>query len=153
MTEIRESITLDVPAAQAERCILQAFERYRSVRGSIEVPLVVTLADFGIPGDMNLERTVQVHVVKRRDALNINDEIALRWDPGAGQPFPAFDGTLTLWSESPEKTFVELRGSYEPPLGGAGKIFDEALGRAIARRTARQFLLTLAEGAQACFQQ
>ena len=152
MREIRENIALDVPASQAERCILQCFDRYRTPEGDIEIPLHVMLAEFGIPGGVSLERLVKVHVAKRRDAQNLNDEIALQWDPGAGQPFPSFTGTLTVWSESPETSNVELRGGYEPPLGTAGKIFDDAVGRSLARHTARQFLQTLAQGAQICFQ-
>lgn len=152
MTEIRESIGLEVPVSQAEQCILQCFEQYRTPEDDIEIPLHVKLAEFGIPGGVSLERLVKVHVTKRRDAQNINDEIALQWDPGPGQPFPSFTGTLTVWSEKPQETCVELRGSYEPPLGAAGKLFDDAVGRSLARHTARQFLLTLAQGAQLCFQ-
>lgn len=138
MTEIRESITLDVPAARAEQCVLEAFERYRTPAGDIEMPLAGAIM-------------VRVHVSKRRDAQNLNDEIALRWEPESGQMFPVFDGTLTLWNETPEKTNVELRGTYEPPLGAAGKVFDDAVGRAIALQTARQFLFALAEGAQTLY--
>lgn len=152
MTELRESIPIDVPADQAERCIFQYFERYRRPDGFIEIPLQVMLADFGVPGGVSISRTVTVHIARQRDAQNLNDEIAIRWDPGEGQPFPSLHGTLTVWGESRKNAYIELRGTYEPPLGTAGQIFDDAVGHLIAKRTARQFLLTLAEGAQTCFQ-
>lgn len=150
MREIRDFISLEVPAAQAEQCILQFFERHRS-GGIIDFPLRVSLEEFGLPGGLQLARTVDVHIAKRRDAQNLNDEIGVRWDPGAGEPFPSFSGSLTVWSENAH-TFVELRGTYEPPLGAPGKFFDDTFGHLLAERTAHQFLLTLAEGAQACFQ-
>lgn len=153
MREVRQTISLAVPGAQAERCILEFFERHRTADGDIEIPLSVPLGEFGVPGNLLLERTVNVHVAKRRDAQNLNDEIAMRWDPGSDEPFPSFSGTLVVWSENAATTFVELRGTYEPPLGVAGKLFDDALGHVLAKRTAHQFLLTLAEGAQACYQQ
>lgn len=76
MREIRDTIALNVPAAQAQQCILEFFERRRQVEGPL-----------------------------------------------------AF-----------------------PPLGAAGRLFDDAIGHVIAQRTAHQFLLTLAQGVQACFQ-
>ncbi|HET9096032.1 MAG TPA: hypothetical protein VFN37_05190 [Candidatus Baltobacteraceae bacterium] len=151
MREVRESIALDVPAAQAEQCILEFIERHRRDNAAIEFPLRVSLEQFGVPGGLRLERMVNVHVTRQRDAQNLNDEIGIRWDPGTGEPFPAFSGSLTVWSEQAQ-TFVELRGTYEPPLGAAGKMFDDAIGHIVAQRTAHQFLLTLAQGAQACFQ-
>lgn len=151
MRELRETVSLDVPQRQAEECILAYFERSRTPGGVIEIPLHVMLGDFGIPGDLLLGRTVTVHLSKRRDAQNLNDEIAIRWDPGEHEPFPSFSGSMVAWSEKPGTTLVELRGTYEPPLGTAGRLFDDAIGHVIAKRTARQFLLTLAEGAQTCF--
>lgn len=151
MREVRDSIALDVPAAQAEQCILEFIERHRRGPTAIEFPLRVSLEQFGVPGGLQLERMVNVHVTRQRDAQNLNDEIGIRWDPGTGEPFPAFSGSLTVWSEQAQ-TFVELRGTYEPPLGAAGKMFDDAIGHLVAQRTAHQFLLTLAQGAQACFQ-
>jgi hypothetical protein len=35
---------------------------------------------------------------------------------------------------------LTLEGEYEPPLGPAGKVFDVALGRSIARATVRRLL-------------
>ena len=143
MSELRESITLDIPPDQAERCLFDFFERHRTADGTIRIPLQV----------MHLGHPVTVHLRKQRDAQNLNDEIAMGWDPGADEPFPSFEGRMILWSETPAQTCLELRGTYEPPLGGPGKVFDDALGRALAKSTARNFLLTLAQGARECFQQ
>lgn len=153
MSEVRESIALEVPEDRAERCILHFFERYRAPDGTISIPLQVDLGEFGVPGGLRLARAVTVHVQKRRDAQNLNDEIAIRWEPGDGGPFPSLNASLIAWSETPDRTLVELRGTYEPPLGVAGRLFDDAVGHRIAQHTARAFLSTLAEGAEACFHQ
>lgn len=150
MREIRDFVSVDVPAAQAEQCILAFFEQHRRGDGAIAFPLYVNLDDFGLPGGLKLSRIVDVHVAKHRDAQNLNDVIGVRWDPGEGEPFPSFSGNLAVWSEGLE-TFIELRGKYDPPLGAPGKVFDDAFGHLLAERTVHQFLLTLAEGAQACF--
>lgn len=151
MTELREVVQLGVPYTEAERCILEYFNRYRGPGGIIEIPLRINLADFGSLGGLALERTVTMKIAKQRDSQNLNDEIAVRWEPGSGEPFPSFAGGMTVWGE-PETTLVELRGTYKPPMGAAGQFFDDAIGHLIAKHTARQFLLSLAEGAQACYQ-
>ena len=153
MSELRESIALDVPEEQAERCILHFFEHYRAPDGTITIPLHVDLCEFGVPGGLRLAHAVAVRVQKRRDAQNLNDEIAIRWDPVESDLFPSLRGSLIAWSETPGRTLVELRATYQPPLGTAGKLFDDALGHRIAQHTVRQFLSTLAEGAKACFHQ
>lgn len=151
MREIRESVALDVPQARAEQCILQFFDRYRRPDGRIEIPLRVDLRRFGLPGGLQLERSVTVRIEKRRDASNLNEELAVHWSPGPGQPFPAFSGAIATWSESGATSFAELRGTYEPPLGSAGRLFDDAVGHVVAQRTVHQFLQMLAEGARTCF--
>lgn len=152
MREIRDAVALEVPQGRAERCILAFFDRFRTREGTIEVPLRVDLREFGLPGGLQLERTVTVQLERRRDADNLNEELAVRWRPGTGEPFPAFDGAIATWSEDGKTSFVELRGTYEPPLGSAGRLFDDAIGHVVAKRTVHQFLQMLAEGARACFQ-
>jgi hypothetical protein len=39
---------------------------------------------------------------------------------------------------------LELSGTYEPPLGLAGMVFDAVLGQRIAQETARELLRKLA---------
>lgn len=153
MSELRETVALDVPQDLAEDCILHYFEHHRIPDGTIAIPLEVDLGALGVPGGLRLARTVTVRLRKQRDDQNLNDEIAMRWEPGDNDPFPSFNGSMILWSETPGTTLLELRGTYEPPLGPAGRFFDDTVGHRIAEHTARQFLSTLAEGAKACFHQ
>ena len=106
---------------------------------SLRVPLD------GVPYSVSLQRYVTATVRIDRDDGNLNDVIRIAWEPEGGGLYPSFDGTLTVWSDAgPEKTYVELEGTYKPPLGLLGQAFDSILGRAIARRTARALLLDIA---------
>lgn len=142
MTELRESIDVPLTSAQARDAILRYFETRRNGDGEIEIALRLPLSDFGLPGGVEIAHPVRVSVRRRRDQQNLNDEIAISWKASEdGLVYPAFSGWLIVWSEDqPKRSFIELRGTYEPPLGNAGVIFDAAVGRRIAEHTARLFL-------------
>ncbi|HEV3153847.1 MAG TPA: hypothetical protein VGZ02_08600 [Candidatus Baltobacteraceae bacterium] len=144
MTSISQTIDMPLSADAAQEAILKTFEAARGDDGTTTMPLRVSLRDFGLPDHLAVERDVTIQAVKRRDAENINDEIAISWRPTDGGPFPVFTGRLVVWSEDrPDACFVELQGSYEPPLGTMGEVFDAAIGRQIAERTAHTFLTLL----------
>jgi hypothetical protein len=147
MRRLRESIDLPVNESVAESGITAFFETYRQPDGTIVFPLSVPLRDFGLPDDLAIERDVSVRLAKRRDEENLNDELGISWEPRDGGPFPRFDGRLVVWGEpAAEESFVELDGTYEAPLGAAGEMFDEAVGRTIASRTAFHLLEAIREG-------
>jgi hypothetical protein len=147
MTKLSEVASVPLPVKTTEENILRYLESRRR-DGTIVIPLRVSLQDFGLPDDLRIERDVSVRVEKRRDAENINEEIAIGWIPTDEGPFPSFTGRLIVWSEEDlEKSFVQLEGSYEAPLGTAGKAFDAAIGWLIAKRTAQTFLNNLRDAA------
>jgi hypothetical protein len=69
--------------------------------------------------------------------------VALAWRP-AWRGFPSFGGTLTV-RPAGKKTVLVLEGSYEPPGGVAGRLFDWVVGRKLAARTMDAFLDQLAD--------
>lgn len=146
MSKLCQDIAVNMPAADAEREVLRYFELHRR-GGGIEIPLRVSLRDFGVPAGLALERDVQVQVSKRRDKNNINEELGISWTPEDGGPYPSFNGRLIVWGSGAEgESFIELSGEYEPPGGTAGKFFDDAIGHLIAERTAHEFLAALRDG-------
>ncbi len=148
MTEIRETIDVPLPSSVTETNVLRYFENQRSADGAVTIPLRVPLRDFGLPDALAIERDVAVHAGKRRDAENLNDEIGITWEPADQGPYPVFAGRIIVWSEgNPNESFIQLDGSYEPPLGAAGELFDAAIGHLIAERTARTFLNDLRDAA------
>lgn len=142
MTRLREHAPLQCPASEAEERLWAYFDRLKQPDGTARLRLRVPLRGIlGLP-DAEVERDVLVTVSRARDDQNINDVLRIHWEPVGGGPFPTFDGTLATWGgqEPDRESFAEVDGSYEPPLGEVGLIFDEAIGREIAHRTARAFL-------------
>lgn len=65
----------------------------------------------------------------------------VHWTPYNGGLYPEFDGVLAVRAEGTrERSMLELRGHYQPPLGIAGAAFDAMLGSRIASLTARELL-------------
>ncbi len=150
MTNVKEIIEVPLGARVTEDSILRYFESRRGSDGTIKIGLRIALRDFGVPANLAVEHDVAVDVAKRRDAENINDEIAVSWTPIDDGAFPKFAGRLIVWSEErADESFIELEGTYEPPLGTAGEFFDAAIGYLIAQRTAQAFLTDLKDAAVA----
>lgn len=71
--------------------------------------------------------------------------MAFAWRPG-WRGFPAFGATLTV-RPAGEDTDLVLEGSYEPPLGIIGRLFDRVVGQRLAARTMDALLAELADQA------
>ena len=89
----------------------------------------------------SIEKDVTVTYGVGKDPLHFDQPWALHWTPTNGGAFPEFNGTLTVRADEDYTTCaLELRGTYEPPLGIPGTMFDSVLGSRIASATAREFL-------------
>lgn len=65
-------------------------------------------------------------------------------DAVSDEPLPNFDGAFRVqWDEEYGNCLLIIEGSYEPPLGTVGRIFDAAAGRKIAQRTLENLLDSL----------
>ncbi len=90
-------------------------------------------------------RKVAVTFGLRRDAGNAersHDEISIFWDARSWM-FPNFNGSIRF-EVSSRGTRLILSGSYQPPFGLTGRIFDDLFGRHIAAATMRDYLERLA---------
>ena len=140
-TRLKEHVAVACPIDRAQAGIEAFFARRSGADGVAHLTLRVPLDGIGAPSGLALERAVTVRARRDRDAQNLNDLVRIEWEADGGGPYPRFEGTLVAWVEhDPNETFVELDGTYVPPLGVAGELFDAALGRAMARRTARALL-------------
>ncbi len=65
----------------------------------------------------------------------------LRWHPTVhARWFPVFEGELVAAGERPHESHLVLRGTYRPPFGLLGRIFDTLIGHTVAERSLDRFV-------------
>lgn len=77
------------------------------------------------------------------DAVRRHDALLLAWRPALAWLFPDFHGALTVRPKG-HGAWIRIQGSYEPPFGVLGRIFDGAIGRYIAQITLARLLADIA---------
>jgi hypothetical protein len=72
-------------------------------------------------------------------------KLTLEWQ-AASTPrmFPAMKATLVIFALSPTETQLELRGTYQPPMGKLGEVIDAAAGHRLAEASVTRFLQEVA---------
>ncbi len=144
VTHIREQISVERSAGLTERRLERYLASLRGTDGIARLRLRVPIDTIAAPLGLSIGREVRVEARRARDDDNLNDLIRVAWGPEGKAPFPTFDGTLVVWGEpQKELSYIELDGNYTPPLGAAGQVFDEIIGRSIAESTMREFLKDL----------
>ena len=111
------------------------------------VELHVPLRDIAPTRAGQLRRRVRLVAQRVRDEHDpgrVNDALEIDWSAGT-RFFPEFQGVLRLRIASVETTRLSLEGTYQPPFGPFGIVFDLAIGRRIARATMRDLLERLAD--------
>lgn len=144
MRRLRDTVAVKCPIDQAQARIEGFFDGRRGLDGKVRFPLRVAFG-VGTANGFALDHEVCVDARVGRDDQNLNDLIRLSWTADDDFPLPRFAGTLVAWAEgNPKLTFIELDGTYSAPLHGVGEVFDEAIGRKIAQRTAKDLLAQIA---------
>jgi hypothetical protein len=137
MRELQEQIAVACSSEMTEARLGAFFQAMQNGDGVARMRLRVALDGMSLA----LEREVRMEARTTRDEANLNNVVAITWEPEGTVMFPRFEGTITVWSEDdPKRSVIELRGHYTPPLGAAGQVFDDAIGYRIALSTAQQFL-------------
>jgi hypothetical protein len=73
------------------------------------------------------------------DDTMVHEALMVVWQSRLRLPLPDFHGLLTVRVRAPG-TEISIRGSYVPPFGIAGQLFDAAIGRSVAHATLRKLL-------------
>ncbi len=89
-------------------------------------------------------RLVALRVRDEHDPGRVNDALEIDWSAGT-RFFPDFRGMLLLRIDTVETTRLSLDGTYQPPFGPFGVVFDLVAGRRIARATMRDLLRRLGD--------
>lgn len=80
------------------------------------------------------------------DPVRRHDALLLAWRPYSPF-FPDFHGALTVRPKG-RGAWLRIQGSYEPPLGIAGRAFDALVGRRIAYFTLARLVRDIARSAE-----
>ena len=127
MPVIRETVTARCPFTAVLPYIEQFFEQHPKLR-------------LRAPGAMQADVAPAFAVVNDElDLVRSHDALQVSWTPYAHLPLPAFSGTVTV-RPAPKGATVRIEGTYDPPLGKAGEVFDAVAGKTIARATIRELL-------------
>src|SRR5215469_7842665 len=129
---------LACPYDRARRALEETLQDLATTGRPVIQTLRVPVGDGDGPG---VAKDVVVTYGVGKDPLHFDQPWTVQWKPTNGGPFPEFNGTLTVRADEDYTTCaLELRGTYEPPLGVPGAMFDTVLGSRIASATAREFL-------------
>lgn len=137
-TNIREEYIVHCPYARAREQLRDAIESAGpgAPIGALTLALPI--------GGATIERRVRVNYERGKDPMHFDEPWRVRWTPEEGGPYPDFEGELTVRAdETYNDAILELRGTYTPPLGLAGKAFDAVAGFRIAAKTTRGLLASL----------
>jgi hypothetical protein len=101
--------------------------------------------------DLIVERSADLVLKHARDypGYEIMD---IEWRAHDGGLYPVFCGTLSVENVTGNYCRLDLDGSYVPPLGLAGAVFDAVAGHKIALATARELLDDIRIGFEFAFQ-
>ena len=117
----------------------------RDAAGGVE--LHVPVRDFAPTRGGHLRQRVRLVAERLPDEHEhgrIHDALEIHWIAGT-RFFPEFRGVLRLRIESVEATRLTLKGTYQPPFGAPGRVFDLIVGRRIARATLSDLLRRLGD--------
>ncbi len=99
-------------------------------------------------GELSLGKavTIDVHYIP---SIGAPHALRVSWSPNGTTAIPTFHGTMVAEATSQNACRILLCGTYEPPGGIVGALFDALVGRRIAKRTVRAFLKRLGALAEA----
>jgi hypothetical protein len=141
---------VDCPPPEVEAYLERFLSSLASKDGRLVVALRVPASAFGIPSNLALEKRVTATITYDRDADKLNRIVGFSWKPEGGGPYPSFSGTLVAGAASEGAgSIVSISGSYTPPGGVVGDLFDALIGRKIARATIRELLDRIRDGIEA----
>ncbi len=127
MSKIREMVKVDCPFSG----VIEYVERFFAKRHKLPLTGFKTIGT-----KVTTEYSV---VIDHVDASRRHDALEVSWFPKEHLPLPAFHGLLSVRPDS-QGSLLALEGTYEPPLGSVGKVFDKAVGRNIAQGTVNGLL-------------
>jgi hypothetical protein len=145
MSEIHEFLTVLCPFEQTPKAAAAYVAALPKADGKAVTPIRVTV------GDLVVERNADL-TLKHARAYPGFEIMEIAWQAHDGGPYPVFHGTLSVEDVGGNFSRLDLDGSYAPPLGVAGAVFDAVVGHRIAIEAARRLLDEIKLGMELAFQ-
>jgi hypothetical protein len=143
MTTIVEKELVHAPLASADR-LLQAFFAAHPAPEGPGARIMLRAGDAAQPAIVELRRAHRPQ--------DMTPRYAIHWEAEGGGLYPNFDGELSVEADEDYNAFwFVLNGTYVPPGGVPGQLFDAAIGRHIAEATARGLLIEMRSETEAIF--
>jgi hypothetical protein len=145
MSEIHECLTVLCPFDQTPQAAAAYVASLPAADGKHTVPIRLHA------GDLTIERLADIKI-KHARAYPGFEIMEIAWKAHDGGPYPIFRGTLSVEDVGGNFSRLDLDGSYDPPLGIAGALFDKVVGHRIALAAARALLDEIKTGMELAFQ-
>ena len=140
-----------IPYSRARHSLEQALASLADNRQTQTLTLSVPLGNDKTAS--SLQKDVIVSYARSADPKHFDQPWTIHWKPTPGGVYPDFDGVLAVRAaDTHSNCFLELEGSYTPPLGRIGAAFDAALGSRIATATGAQLLATIGDAMEQQYQ-
>ena len=98
----------------------------------------------------SIRSRVQIQFEEVRDYTDEtirHEALEIRWKAPARMPLPVMGGLITVRPNG-LTTDLRMEGTYVPPFGALGQLFDRIIGCHIAQRTVNRFLDDLRDFAE-----
>jgi hypothetical protein len=131
---LTRSVTVTTPSSFALAFMNTYFLERGSETNGAQLALRFPLPRFIIDG-LTLEKRVLVRLKYTASSSSSDHPLMIDWQPLGNGPLPAFTGTLAATQQTDTRCTLAIDGSYLPPGGPAGAIFDQLIGVRIANAT------------------
>ena len=146
-SHVKVETTVDCPFSLVLDEADHIFELVRSSGPEVRI----AFRDMGLPFSGGFARRVITRSKWQPDLTERgreHDEVVFEWD-ARSRLLPTFRGTMRFRVGSISQTRVIIEGSYLPPLGRFGRLFDRLIGEKLARVTLKSSLRHLKCGLEA----
>ena len=144
MTRIRASAVVHYTAKHLEDLLDTYMDERRRGDGSIYLPLRVRLGETHRDA-LSIDHDVVMRFRRGPDPQGLNDTFYVDWAPTGGGPYPTFTGFMNVYPEADLRlSRIEIDGTYVPPGGLLGRVFDASVGKRMAQASLLDFVNRLA---------
>ena len=152
-SKLRQMTLVSCPTAQAAKRVEAFLTQSGVVKGHVaRIPFGFDLMPVEGAGGVHVQRAVSLDITMDSKPGNVDATFNVDWKASGGGPYPSFHGELAIENEDYDSFWLELRGTYQPPFGFLGSVFDAIAGRRIAAQSARELLAKMASSIEAGFQ-